>query len=341
MSGAYRALGLALGQPPIALAETLELAKEAEEAGFGMLGVGDLLADSFTLVGALAARTERAELFTCVAGWTRTPVSTALSSTTATELSGGRFRLGLGAMPQAWSEEWHGVDYAQPVERMREFVGAVRAALGSSFDSPTSFAGERYSFRNYVRFSPEPADPVPIYLGATRPAMTKLAGELADGVLANAVHSVAWLRDVQVPALEAGLAAAGRPRGDVDVSVLVICAIDEDVKRARQLARQAISVYFVAPYFGDLLRHHGLTREFEDGARAASVGDQEAATAAVSDELVELMAVCGSAAEVRGKLARYEGLADWLMLSPPIGGSSAVVREQTERIIATLGPAAG
>ena len=291
MPDRYRALGLALGQPPLPLAEALDLADQAEAAGFGLLGVGDLLADSLTLVGALAERTTRAELFTSVAGWTRTPVTTALSAATAAELSRGRFRLGLGPMPRAWSEEWHGVDYSRPVERMREFVGAVRSAMESTFDSPTSFAGERYSFSNYRRFSPVVAEPVPIYLGATRTGMTSLAGEIADGLIANAVHSVSWLRDVQLPALEKGLAAGGRSRDDVDVGVLVLCAIDDDVERARQLARQAISVYFVAPYFGDLLRHHGLTRELEDGLRATAAGDREAAADAVSDELVELMAV--------------------------------------------------
>ena len=305
-----------------------------------MLGVGDLLADSFTLVGALAARTSRVELYTSVAGWTRTPVATALATTTAAELSGGRFRLGLGPMPRAWSEEWHGVDYARPVERMREFVGAIRSAMQSSLGTPTSFVGDRYSFSDYTRFSSQPADSVPIYLGATRPGMTSLAGEVADGLLANAVHSVAWLRDIQLPALESGLAAAGRGRRDIDVGVLVICAIDDDTERAIELSRRAISVYFVAPYFRDLLRHHGLERELEQGVCAASAGNQEAATAAVSDELVELVAVCGSADDVRGKLERYRGLADWLMLSPPIGGSASVVREQTERIIATLSPAA-
>ena len=336
MLDGYRAIGLALGQPATPLAESLALAERAEAAGFGMLGVGDAMADSFTLAGALAARTTQVELFTSVAGWTRTPVATALAAVTAAEVSGGRFRLGLGPMPRVWSEEWHGVDYTRPVERMREFVASVRAATRSSIATPVSFEGEMYSYRGYTRLSPTPVAAVPVYLGATRGGMTRLAGEIAEGLIANAVNTVEWLRDVQLPALEDGLAAGGRGRADVDVGVVVICALDEDMTRARALARRAIAVYFVAPYFADLLRHHGLARELEHGMRASERGDHEAAAAAVSDELVDLVAVCGSAAAVREQLARYEGLVDWLMLSPPIGGSAATVGEQTERLIAAF-----
>ena len=336
MLDGFRAVGLALGQPAMPLVESLALAERAEAAGFGSVGAGDAMADSFSLIGALAARTTRVELFTSVAGWTRTPVTTALAAVTAAELSGARFRLGLGPMPQAWSEDWHGVDYARPVERMREFVAAVRAATTSSLATPASFDGDIYSYSGYTRLSPTPGAPVPIYLGATRTGMTRLAGEIAEGLIANAVNTVDWLRDVQLPALEDGLAASGRRRADVDVGLVVICALDDDLERARTLARAAIAVYFVAPYFADLLRHHGLTRELEEGMGAAERGDHDAAAAAVSDELVDLVAVCGSSAAVREKLGRYEGLADWLMLSPPIGGSEATMREQTDRLIAAF-----
>jgi 5,10-methylenetetrahydromethanopterin reductase len=333
MEGSYRAIGLALGQPPAPLVDCLAIAERAEAAGFGILGVGDFLSDSFTFAGALAARTRQAELFTSIAGWTRSPVATAVAAVTAAELSDGRFRLGLGSMPQVWSEQWHDVDYTRPVERMREFVAAVRAAAGSSMGRPASFAGERYTFTDFARPSEGPGPPVPIYLGATRPGMTRLAGEAADGLIVNAVHSVSWLREVQLAALNEGLRSRDRARADVDVGILVMCAIDDDAARAAELARRAISFYFVAPYFRDLLEHHDFSRELEQGVSAAASGDQAAAMRAVSDELVDAVAVHGTPEDVRRKLERYKGLVDWIMLSPPIGHPSEVVLDQTERIV--------
>jgi 5,10-methylenetetrahydromethanopterin reductase len=256
-----------------------------------------------------------------------------VAAVTAAELSDGRFRLGLGSMPQVWSEQWHDVDYTRPVERMREFVAAVRAAAGSSMGRPASFAGERYTFTDFARPSEGPGPPVPIYLGATRPGMTRLAGEAADGLIVNAVHSVSWLREVQLAALNEGLRSRDRARADVDVGILVMCAIDDDAARAAELARRAISFYFVAPYFRDLLEHHDFSRELEQGVSAAASGDQAAAMRAVSDELVDAVAVHGTPEDVRRKLERYKGLVDWIMLSPPIGHPSEVVLDQTERIV--------
>ncbi|MCY4086230.1 MAG: LLM class flavin-dependent oxidoreductase [Actinomycetia bacterium] len=338
MASAYRALGLALGQPPVSLDDSLAIVERAEAGGFRIFGVGDLLADSLTFVGALTQRSVHADLFTSIAGWTRTPVATALGALTASELCSGRFRLGLGPMPKVWSEQWHGVDYSQPVVRMREFVSAVRAACRSRATAPAEHAGRLYSFAGYTRPSVTPQRPVPIYLGATRPGMTHLAGEIADGLIANAVHSVAWLRDVQLPALEAGLEAAGRAREGVDVGALVICAIDDDRDGAVELVRRAISFYFVAPYFRDLLVEHGFTRDLEQGQAAFKAGAREAAARAVSDELVETVALCGTGSEVRRKLERYVGLVDWLMLSPPIGHVPEIARVQMERIVVELSP---
>ena len=62
-----------------------------------------------------------------------------------------------------------------------------------------------------------------------------------------------------------------------------------------------------------------------------------AAAEAVTDAMVEEMAVVGTADEVRDKLGRYEGLIDWPILMPPIGLDPTASRGQIERIIETFG----
>ena len=86
----FRAIGLQLAQPPNTASDALALAERAEAAGFDLVGVGDVGVDSFSMLGAVAARTTRVEIFANVAGWSRSPVATALAASTLGERSGGR-----------------------------------------------------------------------------------------------------------------------------------------------------------------------------------------------------------------------------------------------------------
>jgi probable F420-dependent oxidoreductase len=331
-----RALAVVAGHPGIELSESLAFAEDAERAGFGILSAGDGLHENFAMVGALAARTSRAELISTAATWTRTPVTAASGATTLQALSGGRYRLGLGAMPKQWSEKWHRVDYSRPVDRMRDYVGAIRAAWEAVPGSPRSYEGPFYSFEDYERLVPPPDEPVPIYLATTRPRMTALAGELAQGAVFNAVHSVKWLEEVQLPALASGLERAGRTRADVDLGQLVYCVIADDEATAIDLARPGIAFYFVAPYMQDLLRLHGWDAELERGLEATARRDAAGMAAAITDEMVQAITIAGTAEQVRERVRRYEGLVDWPLLAAPLGHPPEVVRELSRRIVETF-----
>lgn len=332
----YRALGLAVGRPRIPLSEAMQLAEDAERAGFGIIATGEGFFESFSVMGALTQRIRTAELVTAVTTWTRTPVTTALAAATLAELSGGRYRIGLGTMPRGWNERWHDIDPSRPVERMRDFVAALRAALAAEPGHPVDHDGPFYRIRGYEPPSAHARIRVPLYLGATQRRMTELAGEIADGVVLNVVHSLDWLRDVALPALHAGLDRAGRRRTDLDAGLLVYCAIDEDEGRAFDLARSALAFYFDVPYFAHVLRHHGWNDELERGRGALARNDRAAAARAVSDDMVEGMTIAGTPRDVRAKLARYEGQVDWVVLTTPLGNAPDVTREMTARILSTF-----
>ena len=160
-----------------------------------------------------------------------------------------------------------------------------------------------------------------MYLAATLlPGMARLAGEVADGVVFNAVNTPAWLRERLLPAVEEGLAASGRTRSDIDVGVLAVSAIGDDALR---LAATGLGVYFVAPYFGEVLRHAGCAAEAERGE--------------ISERVVRRLALVGSADEVRDQVDRYADLADWVAFTPPIGLAPAEMRRQTELALDTFG----
>lgn len=316
----------------------LEVARAAERAGFSKVCVGDNMTDGFTMVGAFAPITERVELRTSVVTWTRTPVTTALAATTAAELTGGRFALGIGSMPKRWSEDFHDIPYARKVGRMKEYVQAIRAAWAATPQAPVDFTGEFYRFRRYAPLAPPTPHVIPLTLGVIGPQMTRLAGQIADGVCIDSMHTVSWTRDVLLPQLDEGLGRSGRPRSRFSVGVAVICAVADDPAEARDLARRAVGFYLVTPYLRDVLAYHGFADDYDRGAAALARGDIEGAAAAMHDDIVETIAVTGTPEELRQKLHdRYEGLVDWVRLSPPHGNSTEIVREQGARLIEATG----
>ncbi len=275
------------------------------------------------------------ELFSSVANWSRSPVTLALAGSTLADLSGGRYRLGLGASPKDWSEGWHGVSYERPVERMRDLVGAIRAAWSSRPGSPIDYEGEVYSIRDYEHALPAAA-PVPLYLGVTRPAMTRLGGAIADGVIFNLMHSVDWLEQKTLPALHEGLEDASRGRTDIDIGMLAVGAVSSDPAHARDLARPGLGFYFSVPYFRDVLEFHGFTDELEAGLAAAERRDEAAMTRAASDRVVDAFALAGTPDDVRRRLGSYADLVDWVEVMPPLGLGPADTREQTIPLIEAL-----
>lgn len=325
-----------MGRPGIPLVEALALAETAERAGFDIVGAGEGFFESFSLMGALTQRTRNVELMTSVTNWTRTPVTTALGMATLAELSGGRYRFGLGAMPRAWSERWHDVSASRPVERMRDLVAAIRAVLEAESGRPIDHEGPYYRVRGYERTSPRTPLRVPLYLGATRRRMAELAGEIADGVVFNTVHSIAWLRDVAWPAVTTGLERSGRRRRGFDAGVLLYCVIADDEAEAFDLARPTLAFYLAVPYFGDVLRHHGWDRELERGRAALARRDLPGAARAMSDDIVEAMTLAGTPDQVRAKLGRYGSLVDWVELATPLGNPPDVTRALTDRIVSTF-----
>jgi alkanesulfonate monooxygenase SsuD/methylene tetrahydromethanopterin reductase-like flavin-dependent oxidoreductase (luciferase family) len=263
-------------------------------------------------------------------------VTTAWAASTIAELSRDRFRLGIGAMPEQWNEEWHDISYERPVDRMRDFVTALRAAWSARPGQPARHEGPFYRIGGYERFGDVQEWRIPVYLGVTRPRMSRLAGEVADGVILNSVHTVRWIEDVNWPELREGLAVSGRDRADLDVGVRVYCAISGDEAEAVDMLRRSLAFFLPVPYMHDLLRHAGFERDLELGLAALADGDRAGMEEAFSDEAVRTFAIAGRPEQVREQLRRYDGLVDWILFSGPRGYPPEEYREQMERIIATF-----
>ena len=196
----------------LTLAETLRYARMAEDAGADSVWTTELGRDAFVPLAGMAAKCKRLRLGTGVAIFARPPALTEISAMSMMELTEGRFVLGLGTAPKVWNEDWHGVSYRKPGTRMREYLDAIRLMWTASPTSPIDYEGELITIRDYRRLMPLPCEPPPIYLAAVQSGMLQLAGELADGLLANVLNTPHYFSDIVHPNVKKGLSKAGRAR---------------------------------------------------------------------------------------------------------------------------------
>jgi F420-dependent oxidoreductase-like protein len=284
------------------------LARLAEDVGLESVWVSETWGSDATVLAAwIAAHTERVAVGTGVLQMpARTPAAAAMAAMTLDHLSEGRLRLGLGVSGPQVVEGWHGVPFASPLARTREYVAIVRAALAR--DEPLAFEGEVYTLpapggrgRSLkMNVTPLRAD-VPIYVAAMGPKNVALAVEIADG----------WLPLLFCPEHVDVFTLTPLP-DTFDVAPMVLTAIDDDLALARDAVRPQIALYVGAygskqqNFYADLVRRYGFEAEVDAIQQAALDRRLADATAAVTDELVDALALVGPVERVRERLAAYE-----------------------------------
>lgn len=227
--------------------ETVELAQEAERLGYAVAWVAEAYgSDAVSVLSYLAATTERIDLGAAVMQIpARTPAMTAMTAATLDLLSQGRFRLGLGVSGPQVSEGWHGVPFAKPLARTREYVEIVRSALaresvrheGEFFTLPLPDSAGKALKLSLLPYR----DDLPVYVAAVGPKNLELAGEIADGVLAiffSPEHSA----DVRA-SLAAGRERATTPAADFDVAATVPVSFGDDLASCADPIRGYAALY--------------------------------------------------------------------------------------------------
>ena len=274
-------------------------ARLADELGYDTIACSHIAArDSFTALSALAMTTERVRLATAVAPiYHRSPASMAQTAATIDDLSGGRFQLGLGVGHRVTMGGWHGQDIGNPTAEMREYVALVRALLAGT-EPP---AGQRWNstFR-FTGFAPRPD--LPILLAGLSPAMLRLAGEIADGVVLWAC-TADYVRDVVLPEVAKGRAAAGKPLAGFAVMPAIPIAAGADRAIAYDGIREELHRYFGLPFYRAMFAAAGYRADLH--AYDAADGDRAAQKAAISEDFVTALCAIGDTADVRSTITRY------------------------------------
>jgi alkanesulfonate monooxygenase SsuD/methylene tetrahydromethanopterin reductase-like flavin-dependent oxidoreductase (luciferase family) len=218
------------GRLALPFGQLRDVAREAERLGFESLwtpAVG--VPDAFQVCAAWSQDTGlRTGISVVPAALMWTPPALAIQGATLTQLSGGRFVLGLGTGgygPGFWAAA--GLPN-RPIAVMHSYIRAVRDLLaGETVSSDGLTLGPRTTS---LRSGPLP--PVPLYLAALGPQMLRLAGEVADGALLN------WATPERIAVSKTlitdGAARAGRAPGSVPTTMYVRVCVDDDVVAARR-----------------------------------------------------------------------------------------------------------
>ena len=323
-------------------------AQELESVGVDMIWVAEAYGfDAVSLCGYLAAVTERAELATGILPvFSRTPALLAQTAAGLDALSDGRFVLGLGASGPQVVEGWHGVVYDKPVARIREAIEICRLAWkrerleyhGRVFDLPLP-ADRGTGLGKPIKMINTPRrESIPIYVASLGEKSVEMCAEIANG----------WLPYLFIPeladsvwgtALRKGSAKRDPSLGPLEIVAGGLLAIGADAHLHREKARAGVALYVGGMgardknFYNDVVCSYG----YGDAARRIQdlylSGKKDEAAAAVPDELLERLTLCGDAGYIREKVAAWRGAGVTNLNVAPVGADPAATLAQLRAII--------
>jgi probable F420-dependent oxidoreductase len=327
-------IGLAVGGT---LKEVSTLSARAEAAGVESVWVAELDRTALVQAGAAISATATIGVGTAVAlAFPRSPTVTAMTAWDLDEMSDGRFMLGLGPQVKRVLEARFSVSVTRPGPQMREYVQAVRTVWAANRGEAVTHEGEAYritmpTFHGPLR--PERRD-TPILLAAVGPVMSRICGEVADGLLGHPLASPLYLREAVRPCVDEGLARAGRAADACPITSMAMVSIGDDADAARRAARLQIAFYATTPSYKAILSLHGRSDLPRDLRRAFVNRDRDRMAELIDDDLLDAIAIAGRPDEALDRLGAWAGIADRVVFGVPWYGMSA--EQQRDAIEAAL-----
>ncbi|HWS34888.1 MAG TPA: LLM class F420-dependent oxidoreductase [Actinoplanes sp.] len=325
-------LGLSLGYQTAwsTPADHLAMAREADRLGYSVVWAAEAYgSDTVSMLAWIAGQTERIDLGAAVMQIpARTPAMTAMTAATLDTLSGKRFRLGLGVSGPQVSEGWHGVRFAKPLARTREYVDVVRMALSRQ---AVSYSGEFHQLPlpggagKPLKLGFRPArTEIPVYLAAVGPKNLELAGEIADGWLGIFVAPDAAAD--QLRHIETGRAKRGLGLDGFDVVASVPVVIGDDLDACADVVRPYAALYVGGMGSREQNFYNGIAVRMGYPDEARRVQDlylsrqPREAAAAVPRDFIERTSLIGTREQVTRRIREYaEAGVGTLSISPYVG----------------------
>lgn len=314
----------------------LRTAQLAEDLGYDSIWIPEAWAyEQFQLLTEVALHTKRLKLATGIANvFSRSPGLLAMSAATLDEISGGRVILGLGTSGKVVVENFHGVPYRKPLTRLRETVGILRALWrGDRLQPEMSTLFDARHFK--LEMTPLRAD-IPIYVASLQDQAIREVGAMADGWVPT-FWPYRHLED-GAALLAEGARGAGRDASRIAIAPFMAIIPLDDAAVARSMIKPLVAFYIggMGVYYHALFCRYGFQENADLVRDLYTKGDRRQAAAAVADELIDAIAICGPPAHCHERLAewRTHGVTAALMNLP----TGAPV-EVTEQLLRAMAPA--
>ena len=274
-------------------------AKAAEDAGYDGIWTAETSHDPFLPLALGAPATSSVTLGTSIAiAFARNPMLLANIGYDLQNLSEGRFVLGLGSQIKPHITRRFSMEWSKPAARMREMIQATRA-IWDCWDNGTrlDFRGDFYQHTLMTPFfnpGPNPHGQAKIVIAAVGPLMTQVAGEVCDGMIAHPFTTPEFVRDITLPAIEAGRAKTGRSADGFELKIpaFIVTGRDEaETEKIRKAVCGQISFYGSTPAYKTVLDHHGLGDLQPELNTLSKAGEWETMAGMIDDEVLNTFAV--------------------------------------------------
>ena len=332
--------GIALFTPTIS--DMMEIARLADEAGFDSLWNGEFFnRNGLVTLAAVATCTQRAKIATGIAyAYMRNPVLNATGAMDIDELSNGRLIFGLGSGTRSMNEMWYGEKFEpRSARKMKEYVALIRKIWASHKGGGMKFEGDYYTLNIPAYARPYIVrDRIPLYLAAVQKGMLRTTGEVADGLVGHPLYSRKYIAEFIRPNIEVGARRAGRDPKDIDITTLLITAISHDREQAIRDAKNQIAFYASVKSYEGILNMHGWEEQKLAIWKNFKTFNLPKMAAAVTDDMVEQIAIAGTPEECREQIEKWKDIVDLPILYTPTAGIRADrVQENHRLIVETFG----
>jgi probable F420-dependent oxidoreductase len=289
-------------------------ARQVEDDGYDGAWSAETGHDPLLILAAAAPATEKLELGTgIVVAFGRSPMITATMANDVQLLSKGRLMLGLGSQIKPHIEKRYSMPWSHPAARMREYILAMRA-IWDSWNNGTKldFRGDFYTHTLMTPFfspGPNPYGQPKVFLAAVGELMTEAAGEVADGLLVHGFTTERYLKEVTLPALDRGLAKAGRDRSTFEVSYpgFIVTGNEAEQASAAQLVKGQIAFYGSTPAYRPVLELHGWGDLQPELNALSKRGEWVQMAGLIDDDVLNAFAVTAQPGEVAGRVRERFG----------------------------------
>lgn len=256
--------------------------------------------EAFVMLGAIGAMTRRIKLGTSIVSmFSRSPATLAMAASTLDNISLNRTIIGIGASTPILAENWHGIKFIHPLDRMREYVTCFKII---SSGETINFDGNFFKLKNIKIMHPSQRKEIPVFLGAVNSGMIELATEIADGI-------ILYLRplDELKKTVERIKSLTSRKSKSFEICSVFITAVSNKYPDlARERAAKTLAFYVaVGKYYNEFLSSHGFENQVEQITTEYQNHGIENISKFITDPMLDSLTIYGTTEDCIKSLKRF------------------------------------